>query len=167
MATKRKPSAPVDPAAAPEPPDYEVGYGKPPKHTRFKPGQSGNPKGRPRGQRNLGTIVDEALKERITIREGERRRKVSKLDATVRVIVNNALKGDRKDLAALLQLMRAGGQLGEEPAAPETEPVGADDEDRIIQFLERFSVPVPAEVDASAEANKSPAPTDKAEEKGS
>ena len=66
---KRKP--PRDPGDAP----YEIGYCKPPKHTRFKPGQSGHPSGRPRGQRNFRTAVREALQEKVTIREGERQRK--------------------------------------------------------------------------------------------
>ena len=43
---------------------YEIGYGKPPKHTQFKPGQSGNSKGRPRGQRNFRTAVRDALKRK-------------------------------------------------------------------------------------------------------
>ena len=64
---------------------YEVGYGEPPKNTRFKPGQSGNPRGRRRGQRNLKTVVQEVLREKITIREGERTRTISRLDAIVRV----------------------------------------------------------------------------------
>ena len=45
-----------------------VGYGRPPVHTRFKAGQSGNPRGRRKGQRNVHTVVDEALSQRITIR---------------------------------------------------------------------------------------------------
>ena len=57
-----------------------VGYGRPPVHTRFKPGQSGNPKGRRKGQRNLHTVLTEALNQRITIREGDRTRSVTKLD---------------------------------------------------------------------------------------
>ena len=71
---------------------YEVGYGKPPKHTQFKPGQSGNRKGRPRGQRNFRTAVRDALQEKVTIREGDRTRSVSRMDAIIRVTFNNALK---------------------------------------------------------------------------
>ena len=49
---------------------YDIGYGMPPKSTRFKKGQSGNPAGRKKGSRNLATIVRRELEEEITIREG-------------------------------------------------------------------------------------------------
>jgi uncharacterized protein DUF5681 len=61
--------------------DYLVGYGRPPKHTRFKPGRSGNPKGRPKRHRNLRTIVEDILSERIRIREGERTRDMPRIEA--------------------------------------------------------------------------------------
>lgn len=51
---------------------YDVGYGKPPVASRFKPGQSGNPRGRPKNARNVRTLLAAALAQRITIREGER-----------------------------------------------------------------------------------------------
>ena len=44
---------------------YEIGYCKPPKHTRFKPGQSGHPSGRPPGQLNFRTAVRGALTHRL------------------------------------------------------------------------------------------------------
>src|SRR5215469_15592455 len=52
--------------------DYEVGYGKPPRHTRFKKGQSGNPRGRPCGSKNLKTLLSEALSEPVIITENGR-----------------------------------------------------------------------------------------------
>ena len=49
--------------------DYEVGYGKPPGHTRFAKGQSGNPRGRPPGAKSFTTLLDEALNERVLVEE--------------------------------------------------------------------------------------------------
>ena len=57
-----------DPADRTSKSDYEVGYRKPPKHTRFKPGQSGNLRGRPKGTKNLKTDLMEELGEKILIR---------------------------------------------------------------------------------------------------
>jgi Family of unknown function (DUF5681) len=54
-----------------------VGYGRPPMTTRFRPGQSGNPRGRPKGARNLSTIVAAALSERVAINENGRRRQIT------------------------------------------------------------------------------------------
>ena len=58
--------------------DYEVGYRNPPHHTQFKKGQSGNPRGRPCGSKNLKTLVNEVLNELVTITENGRRRKITK-----------------------------------------------------------------------------------------
>ena len=119
---------------------YEVGYGKPPKHTRFKPGQSGNPKGRPRGQRNLKTVVKEVLKEKITIREGERTRTVSRIDAIVRVTINNALKGDPKALAAFYPVDPTDGPHGRGAGSSSTEAVSAEDDAILAEFLARHGI---------------------------
>src|SRR6516225_1371379 len=61
---------------------FSVGYGRPPVHSRFKPGQSGNPKGRRKGQRNVRTVVDGELSQRIRVREGNRTRSLTKLDGS-------------------------------------------------------------------------------------
>jgi Family of unknown function (DUF5681) len=74
---------------------YVVGYGRPPKQTRFKPGHPGCG-GRPRRQRNLRTVLEETLDERITIREGNRTRSVSKRDAIILRLVNDAVSGNAK-----------------------------------------------------------------------
>jgi hypothetical protein len=70
--------------------DYGVGYGKPPRHTRFVKGQSGNPRGRPPGARNFATLLNEALNERVLVTENGGRRKVSKRQAIVTQLVNRS-----------------------------------------------------------------------------
>ena len=86
-------------------PSYEVGFGKPPEASRFKPGQSGNPRGRPKGVLNLATTVQKALRERVTVVEHGRRRQVSKLEATVTQLVNRAAKGEPRATQQLLALV--------------------------------------------------------------
>lgn len=78
--------------------DYTVGYGKPPAESRFKPGQSGNPKGRPKGVKNFSTLMDKELATKVTIKEGEKRRKISKREAMVKQLTNKAAAGDHKSI---------------------------------------------------------------------
>lgn len=78
------------------PDDYKVGYGKPPAHSRFKPGQSGNPKGRPRKAGPSAERILSILDEPVRVRKGNTIRKMSPFEVTVRQIVGKALKGDIK-----------------------------------------------------------------------
>ncbi|WP_428039521.1 DUF5681 domain-containing protein [Candidatus Avelusimicrobium fimicolum] len=74
------------------PKQYEVGYGKPPKKTQFKPGQSGNPKGRTKGSRNgIYTYVQRELNSSITLTDGTR---ITKEQGLARQLTNKALRGD-------------------------------------------------------------------------
>jgi Family of unknown function (DUF5681) len=86
--------------------DYEVGYGKPPRHTRFEPGRSGNPRGRPRGAKNMKTLLSKALNELVLVTEPGGRRKVSKREAIVTQLVNRSAKADYKAIQILLGMLR-------------------------------------------------------------
>ena len=69
-------------------PDYKVGYKKPPLHTRFQKGQSGNPRGRPRGSKNLSTLLADALNEPVVVTEDGGRRKISKRELGFKQLAN-------------------------------------------------------------------------------
>jgi hypothetical protein len=94
-----------------------VGYKRPPVHTRFKPGQSGNPAGRAKGSQNLQTLFDKILKERVSLREGGEVRKISKAEVILRGLVVGAMKGDQRNLMTLFRLAEQGGHFGQQPAA--------------------------------------------------
>ena len=88
-------------------PCYDVGYGKPPFRTRFRKGQSGNPKGRGKGTRNLATIFMEAMSQSVTINENGKRKKISKLAAAVTQLANDAARGDKKSIQVAFALWQA------------------------------------------------------------
>jgi Family of unknown function (DUF5681) len=88
-----------------------VGYGQPPLASRFKPGTSGNPNGRPKKCRNAKTIIRRVLDSTVTIREGDRTRTVSKLEGIILRQVEGALKGDPKAALAALRIMAQVGLL--------------------------------------------------------
>ena len=86
--------------------DYEVGYGKPPRNTQFKKGQSGNPRGRPSGSKNLATLVSVALNEPVIVVENGGRRKITKREAIIKQLVNRSTKADWRAIRILLDIVR-------------------------------------------------------------
>ncbi len=119
--------------------DYEIGYGKPPRASQFKPGESGNPRGRPRGSKNFSVLLEEELKQRVTINENGRRRRITKLAAIAKHMVNKSLSGDSRLLQALLNEIRA----GEARADSAQSSINLDEGDRevIRQIQERLTNP--------------------------
>ena len=118
--------------------DYEVGYGKPPRNTRFKKGQSGNPRGRPSGSKNLSTLLSEALNEPVIVTENGRRRKISKRQAIIMQLVNQSANGDWRAAKFLLDIL----QDIERRTEPETaeDGFGWGDEQVLEQLRARFSL---------------------------
>jgi hypothetical protein len=81
-----------------------VGYKRPPDHTKFRPGQSGNPKGRPKQHRNLATDLREELAQLISIREDGKARRVTKQRAFVKGLIQRAVNGDARAVNSLVAL---------------------------------------------------------------
>ena len=84
--------------------DDKVGYKKPPRHSQFPKGKSGNPKGRPKASKNMGKILEEILSEPITLREGETVRRMNKAEAMMQSLIHKALKGDIRALTMVWKL---------------------------------------------------------------
>jgi len=101
-----------------------VGYGRPPKEHQFKPGRSGNPKGRPKGSKNEASIWRDVLSKRISIREGGKTRKVSVLEAMIMKYIERALSDDVKSATFVLNRIR----LIEGNTPDETESFDQDDQ---------------------------------------
>jgi hypothetical protein len=91
-----------------------VGYKNPPRHTQFKPGQSGNPAGRPPASRNLRTELIDELGEEVILREGNRDVRLTRQRAIVKKLVAAAIAGDIRAITAVANLH--GRVLGNEPA---------------------------------------------------
>jgi len=109
----------------------DIGYKRPPKHTRFQPGQSGNAAGRRKNVRNFKTDLMEELREMIVIRENGRERKISKQRAFIKALVTAAIKSDVRAINAVVACTRNFGA-----GIDEEKPDAVDTED--LDILEAF-----------------------------
>lgn len=83
---------------------YNVGYKKPPRHSQFKPGSSGNPKGRPKAAKGLHSLVRDTLTQKVAVRTATGTRKISKIEAVLQKTIEQAMKGNPRALGELLKL---------------------------------------------------------------
>ena len=119
-------------------PDYKVGYKKPPFHTRFQKGQSGNPRGRPRGSKNFSTLLADALNEPVVVTEDGRRRKISKRELGFKQLANKFAMAEAQATKMLLGLMLERERLAAAAAPAERPSFGAADEKVIANLLKRL-----------------------------
>ena len=116
--------------------DYTVGYGRPPIGTRFRPGQSGNLKGRRKGARSAAAMAHSALERKIPVTEAGSKRSMSVREVALRRQAEKAITGDPKALDFLLTLE---GAVDRSASDDPPEALELSDQDRgIIQnFLNR------------------------------
>jgi hypothetical protein len=120
---------------------YEVGYGKPPKETQFARGRSGNPRGRPKGSKNLATLVLKESRQPVRINGPSGARTVSKLQAAIMQLGNKSAQGDLRASREFLTLV----QRSEDSAAAGSRSEGVQEADqRTMQnLLRRMSMLAP------------------------
>ena len=113
--------------------DYVFGYGRPPRATQFAAGKSGNPKGRPKGSRTVGAILQDILSQKIAVTENGKTRRIPTLEVMFRRLVNDAVRRDPAALKLLLPL------IDRYAASPETElrlgELLAEDQAILSQYL--------------------------------
>lgn len=109
-----------------------VGYGRPPRHSRYKPGESGNRRGRPRGAKSAEATLESLFKQKVTIQDAGGRRKVSAMEALMRALMQRALRGDNRAAKLLLDVQ----QRLPAPDAPLSDaPASAEDQAILAAFL--------------------------------
>jgi len=104
--------------------DYEVGYCRPPVHTQYEKGKSGNPKGRSKGRRNAKTELKEIVNKKFKVREGETEHKLSLLGANVLAHGVKGAKGDVRSAGLFLSNALKLGLLEDEEAEGSMRAVG-------------------------------------------
>ena len=92
--------------------DYEVGYGRPPKKTQFKKGQSGNPNGRPKRRTDAAGLLEEALSQTLTVQEGDKVLEMSAEEAMLYAQIHKAMQGDVSAFCDILKLAKRLGVIG-------------------------------------------------------
>jgi hypothetical protein len=113
--------------------DSKVGYKKPPKHTQFKKGQSGNPNGRPKGTKNLTTDMKEELNEQVIITEGGRDTQHSKQRVIVKRTVQKAINGDMRAVEIVIKMNAQHSDSDSEEVG--SERLSPDDQDIIDRYF--------------------------------
>lgn len=113
--------------------DYEVGFGRPPKATQFKPGKSGNPRGRPKGSRPVGAVLQDILRQRIAVTQNGRTRWLPRLEVMLRKLANDAMRSEPSAVKLMLSLVD---RYAEAPEATlSADEVLAEDQAIIARYL--------------------------------
>src|SRR6266849_4632873 len=114
---------------------------KPPKAHQFKPGNNANPRGRKKGSRNRKLMIEEVLFEPITVREGDKVKKMAVLEAIIKKTANQALTGDHKAALTIIGLAHKEGLLTPEQNEMVEENLSETDKAILADFARRLGNP--------------------------
>lgn len=123
--------------------EYEVGFAKPPVQTQFQKGQSGNPRGRPKGKKNVASVLQAALNERVTITENGQRKAITKLEASIKQVVNRAAAGESAAIKLLLQLFPFLDQQLEDAVQPASRQAEQQILQNLVKRMQQPAVAIP------------------------
>jgi hypothetical protein len=158
---RKRANAPLRLTTDPSDQEYRVGPGRPPKEYQFKPGQSGNPQGSRRKPRSIApdlkALFERALSAKVTLRQGEQEKIITKAAAGIEQLINQFAKGDRharRDLLALaarlgIDLVAGQGDALEQSVAT---AISANDEALLDDYVRRHAVQPdrPSEINAGS-----------------
>jgi len=129
--------------------DYAVGYGKPPRHSGFQKGRSGNPKGRPKGSKNFATLLTEALDEKVQVTEDGRRRRIAKRELVIKQLVNKSAAADLRAIKQLTDIVQGiEWRTGAAHPPPSPQAFTAADEEVIAELRKRMERDIRAKIAA-------------------
>lgn len=131
----REPDQPRRPSG-----DYAVGYCRPPKEHQFRPGESGNPRGRPEGALTLEDLFAREARRLVKLKRGDEIIHITKLEALVRKVFQKGLDGDLGASRIILQLATQGGEVADQND-PDT--AAMPDDEAVQRILRRFQHLVP------------------------
>lgn len=147
--------APGRSVSAPPEADYEVGYRKPPRHTQFKPGQSGNPKGRPRKALGLNTIILKHMLSSVQIKTAQGIERVTMIEALFLKALDSGSRGEFRAIEKLLAMYAAAvpetRAVSDAPPQPDAVVLTAADQ----EILDRLRAEIAAELQAAGETESS------------
>lgn len=118
--------------------DYTVGYRRPPQSTQFKPGVSGNPKGRPKGSRPVGAVLQEIIRQKIAVTENGRTRRLPVLEIMLRRLANEAMRGEQRSIKFLLSLLEYYGASSQ--ATVQLSELLTEDAEILAEYLDETTV---------------------------
>ena len=121
---------------AKQPDFHRVGKGRPPLRTRWKRGQSGNPRGRPKGRRSIGKVLHDVTEQKVTVTENGKTRRMSAFEVMMRQLAKDAMQKDQGALKLFVSMMdRYYSDLTESAVTPEREEVLAEDREILARYL--------------------------------